>query len=532
MPKQYEFSPDEPVQITDQGTSEEQMSLLTNGELEESFDRERFINLGDTITRLNLIARQILLQPTDAPLETIEHLQTELGEYTDLVLADLSIADQALTQKDHTRIAMVYLSNLAHVHETYPLDFPPLHDTATQAVAILGNNIENINESIGEKDERMSSTALLALVSVRDFGTTYYKHQAADALKGQMPIIEKLVDDNFRLHPDLLELIFTYGSKKQIIRWFHNVSERFNTTHNVDRFDARYAIASLFESHDAQAVNYGKALVRKILREYHVNPADMLAAWFASTKKEELPYIVSKNLERIYQLESARPGIAERLQKECGINDVSRYPTSLLIEQEAHLDDAQSLYGLLLYSYGDHNGALYETSGALDQLFTQLHGGYQLRVLEIKDKLDLIKKLRHLKRKYGYAHKASFGIAAGHGASYGIQFNDSPGQKNRLQIADLADPRIEKTSEFFEDGATLILFSCKTGTAKGLAQKLTKTTGLKLIAPDKETNINSINAKIKNGKLDFDVHYIDEKSARMYTKDEGQEEQDDEKYEK
>ncbi len=108
-------------------------------------------------------------------------------------------------------------------------------------------------------------------------------------------------------------------------------------------------------------------------------------------------------------------------------------------------------------------------------------------------------------------------ILGGHGTERSIAFGGS-NERHTLRIEDLLGRGVRKTGGFFEDEPTIILTSCSTGADAGIAQRLSRTFGAKVIAPKIPTNVKAYHATRRQGekKFNFSAEYNDEGSKSLY----------------
>lgn len=163
------------------------------------------------------------------------------------------------------------------------------------------------------------------------------------------------------------------------------------------------------------------------------------------------------------------------------------------------------------------------------ELYQDLQGGYHIRIIEAKSKIDIARKLIELDRRYGAQHKISFAIIGGHGTENSIQFGDySYHETNKLLTEDLMGYGVRRTKHFFEEKPTIILESCSTGARSGIGQKLSRQIGARVIAPAQPSNTKSLHGSIKQGKLIIDAEYYDTATGqpvKKYAYTEGDEDQ-------
>lgn len=210
--------------------------------------------------------------------------------------------------------------------------------------------------------------------------------------------------------------------------------------------------------------------------------------------------------------------------------------------------------------------------------------------LEADNRSDLIHKLAMLNRRYGKGengHKVSFAIMGAHGSAEDVTIGPSEAKTStyyyieshiglprtlpsrlrrpsnvhskdaRISIADLNQTITSSILEtFFEDGATLILFSCQTGLDERMPKTINPQTSrytslrggrrlaplkswprtipgrkffaqtlaehvkgkkLNIIAPSISTYTESVDVEFVNGKPRFSVIYLEEGIARTYS---------------
>lgn len=227
-----------------------------------------------------------------------------------------------------------------------------------------------------------------------------------------------------------------------------------------------------------------------------------------------------KNLLYLWEIEQKKPGIANILQKEFGINNFARYPQELLIRQYEQKDIKDNLpYGVVIYPQSDYNGAFFQKSRLLEKLSGQLEGKYRLRVWEVESVLALVGALNKSRHRYG---PVSFAIIGGHGSSEKIEFGRSVKEdpigllgSAAVSTKSVLDQKkhIARNSAFsvrsaFIKNPTIILSSCSTGQLGGIGQEISRVAGAKVIAPPEPISTRDINAEISpDGIINFEVEY-------------------------
>lgn len=281
-------------------------------------------------------------------------------------------------------------------------------------------------------------------------------------------------------------------------------------------------LSELCTSESGDAKQKGQDVLGKVFEGYGLDAKDLFE-WWEETQQEgkilgrSQQEIIETNFQAIHELEVQRPGITRVLNREFGIRNFARYPIDLLINQYDQIDNVDLPYGIVIFPKGDHNGAFYEFEDKLKQISEQLDGKYTIRVSEAASKFEIAKALIRFNRRYGQHHKISFAIIGGHGSKDSIKFGESF-FGDELDVEDLKGRGVQRTSEFFEANPTIILNSCSTGVEGGIGQKLSEAIGATVIAPERLTGRASINVKLENGRLNFEVDYPINASKEVYDK--------------
>ncbi len=265
-------------------------------------------------------------------------------------------------------------------------------------------------------------------------------------------------------------------------------------------------------------------IIFNTLLQYGIDEAianEWIKEWTSSHETKGL--FVRKNLEAVVRLENDKSGITKSLSEKYGITAFGRYPTEMLLEQLANEGNTERPYGIVLYPKDDWNGAFHQDEGVFRQFGIVLNQDpnlekYLVRIYECGSKKDIAKALIELDKTYGNAHKISFAIIGGHGTKDSINFGGGSSKRNLLYSSDLHRSRVQKTGDFFEPEATIVLVSCSTGQNEGIAQTLTEKMGMKVIAPTVPTNVRKIIPKYVNGKIDFIVEYSKKDTTAIYAR--------------
>lgn len=307
-----------------------------------------------------------------------------------------------------------------------------------------------------------------------------------------------------------LETLIEYGNQKDKDIATDIINEALydemgNSVKNYILFDY------LFYSEKLESRRFAEIATEKQLARYGLNANLFIKKWDATKSRDSIvgPNVAS-NLYRMTQIEKTKPGITQVLNKEFGIFDFGRYPEDLLVRQFDQRDSDNLPYGVILFPENDHNEAFYQDVYVFKKLYSQLMDKYEIRIAEVSDKVDAVKRLANFSKRYGHKYKIAFAVIGGHGTTDSIRLGNGD-EKSVLKLSDLIDPRASKTGSYFEDDSTFILASCSTGgggeDAENIAKQIAQTSGKKVIAPDKDANMKSISVTTTDVGLDFQVSY-------------------------
>ncbi len=237
-------------------------------------------------------------------------------------------------------------------------------------------------------------------------------------------------------------------------------------------------------------------------------------AWFESTTSEEYRTMTIENITSLHILEKKRPGSAKYLTDNFGIVCFSRYPTKLLIKQYDDRDRTDIPFGIYATGRTDHNGSMYSFNKRekIKELSTKAElNGHALKIIEVRNTVDAAKKIIALTEKLN--RKISFMFVNAHGNTDVIALGEFNNFRRELNAKDIAKPGMQRFFQYFEKGATLVLSSCLTGSEKGIAEEISKTSGLTVIASQQITyGMKRLEVKKNNNnELEFDVSFYTDK---------------------
>ena len=246
-----------------------------------------------------------------------------------------------------------------------------------------------------------------------------------------------------------------------------------------------------------------------ILEGHGLDGEEILRSWLQTGKPGERKLL--ENMGAVLRLEKRKPGVTKVLFDEFNIRNFGRYPVEALLSQAEELDDRTTPYGMLIYPLADWNQAFFEDVGTIGHLYRQLlQLGYNLRISESENKLDLVHSLNRARKRFG---PMQFAVIGGHGDRDHIEFGRN--DRGNLSVEDFSTKGARATSLAFVDDPTIVLISCSTGQKGGVAKQISQLGG-EVIAPDQTTGINMIEvSKSKIGRLVFNVIYQEEAAVKF-----------------
>lgn len=268
---------------------------------------------------------------------------------------------------------------------------------------------------------------------------------------------------------------------------------------------ASYVRAGGTESEKQASREVIRSIVSRMgLDEARFYDADKYMPNRASRQSVEGNYV--DNIVAAQALERSAAGSVKKLVSDYGILTFARYPKDVLLKQIEKEEDTESPYGVVLYPREDWNGAFYGSPEKFSELASSGEvAGMNVRIFECEGKIDAVKKLIALNRKYGSHQKISFALVGGHGNSDAFSFG--VWDKNRVFKGDLTGHASEELRKFFDEEATLVLNACSTGGDLGIGEMMSRLHAIKVIAPDVPTALRSIRVDRKEGHLVVSVGY-------------------------
>ncbi len=466
-----------------------------------------------------------------------------------------ALLEQGLESKKSFSSILYGLADLASVK--FPPDEPVGLETAAFAGRLIQRHLEKIENVIREGVDRDESedfgdvgAALYAMSSLIDAGGAHFGelgelyYVGLDTLTDNFKSIENGIYADMDSDPWnpggkltnyalALKPLFQHSAGDQATgnRIAHITAQVIN--HQRKLFPAASSpisdMAKVLVNH-LQYPNRGALDIEvpqglfldEVLRGYNVSPDDFHNAWqrsISDSSRTSFHIYVQRNLETMGEIDyRCRENTISYLNKNFGIYDFGRYPADMLIRQynAEHTPEIASPYGLVINPRDDHNGVFYHLYGVYDKLNRSLEEQDQpwlMRVIEVDNKREMARRVVEFIKKYG---PAKFGIIGGHGTTKTIRLGEGSGMYV-LHADDLEGSGIQRGGKkLFEEGATIILNSCTTGAEEGIAEKMSETFGLTIIAPDRPTATTSIDIEIHGDKVRLSAKYRDRNSSRTY----------------
>lgn len=432
-----------------------------------------------------------------------------LSDYENAFSSHLAHLEDRLTsdEGDHFFEVLPTLNKLSRIHENV-YDSPGLKRifeyalkemVSNEAIEALYRGMKVINEKTltlldPDKIKDLFESIKLLLTCDRD----HIIQEAVDFLERNEELLKKISED--KQLPEIENELAKLRDFLQTKDFDKVVTNAIAESPKVHRDDEQRKEQKPYES-----------LLRKMLSKYGFDPDDILGVWCEQKTDSRWPQIesmVKQNMEKVFEIEGEREGIAKLLYKEFGIRNFERYPKAILIAQYDEFDNLEKPYGVLIEATHDWNGAFsaWSKKGVWDEMFEQIKDQYALRIAEARSKQEVARRLIKLNQKYGAHHKISFAFIGGHGSKNSIEFGGMS-RRNILFSEDLTGRGAHKVSNFFEPHPTIVLVSCSTGVEGGIGQELSKTLGAKVIAPSVPTNLEDIDAILSDDGIDFKVEY-------------------------
>ncbi len=481
-----------------------------------------------------------------AILQTPEEEQSN-PRYLETAKQNVEVLVESLNSKDKDQVknSLIHLNMLL---DNYNYQTSTLHGGVGGAMKeYLLDRLFDKRKEISELDEKLSESKLFLFSTMYLWTRDKEKvHEICETMKDTMDfLLNNKKDLSSEAMTEITHCIYYYigyGSEEQK-RWGAEFATKFYVFSNVDisALDRHTAlsISNCFDEENQHLAQTGEFIVTSLVEKFGLNGEQTLKLWKESCSKEKMSIAVQENLERMISLEQAYPTSVRTLHNQFGISMFGRYPFDILLAQyeERNLEE-KSAWGCLIYARNDWSGAFYADSqksrsiSILSSVFEQAKKeGFRLRVIEASTSEELLTRLKVMHKKYG---EISFALANGHGTSGTIALGASGRKNSEVNMDDIAKPNIydrifkgkgkyvqiakEEMQRIFAKGATLILNSCSTGEANGVAEKLSEY-GINVIGPKKDTSIKSIRFQSIDEKINFEVEYNESETAAYQAKD-------------
>lgn len=230
-----------------------------------------------------------------------------------------------------------------------------------------------------------------------------------------------------------------------------------------------FAFMSPYDKEEIVA-SFGQRYMRMILESVGL-PESLIPLWERSRKGKIFGLIV--NLERLIEIEKARPTGAEQLYSQFGIRFFGRYALPDLLRQIDETDTQQP-YGIWLRpGVEDIRGVFYADDKKIEHAGMKLRSATDdpigQRIIEASNKEEVCARIRSAHARYGAKNRFSFAIISGHGNEGLLQVGEGE-SADSYDSRDVTRRHFKAGKRYFKKGATIILQSCRTGIR--LARKL------------------------------------------------------------
>jgi len=477
-------------------------------------------------------------------LPQIENITTDLRDGRELlstervqeIMSQIKSNDALLslmvTNSEYTQPVLQMIRAL----QTY--DYSTSVEVIQEAKALsntwVSNNIERISSAVDRTEDPSVLQLTVDLVNT-SFGYGSPNNTELDGGKIQF-LVDHLEtglssdnsrresDPNHTKYKDIVETILKKGSPEQIavaeqllLQMSSNPDLRLKTLRIIASLPSMVGVS------EGVANSVSEKVLKPTLEQFGLSYADLQSAWILGNVKEKARNITT-NMEEVFNLESAHPGICKVLVEDFGVESFARYPKELLVDLYEQRANRDLPYGLCFYPKADSDGAFYGAKGAMGKFYSDLKGlGYGMRLYEVGGKYEIARAFVGSKRKYGTDNKAAFVILAGHGTPDTIAFgkepkgaDDSEGEikstnvNSVLHRMDLEGRGAQRMGEFLAPNANIMLVSCSTGRREsGIGGKMSKIyEGTTVTAPKLDTTLKGIEVtKNTEGALQFKVEY-------------------------
>jgi hypothetical protein len=275
----------------------------------------------------------------------------------------------------------------------------------------------------------------------------------------------------------------------------------------VSRLSDAEREAMIGKHRENEARKPGVKMLNTILRSYDLDPEQHLDAWCQRESTDDNNVgTCCAHLETIRDIESKEEGGAWLLNKRFGIHNYGRYGKEILLEQVQRADDSEVPYGIILTASSDYNGAFVQSGWQRYEVNKSAQEqGLHTRIIEASSLTDLARRLITLEKIYG-PERIEFAYVEGHGEPKSIQLGERPQDCITNETLGQASDRCPL---FFKQGAPVMLYSCSTGSRKGVASALSAKLNTEVSAPT-EPPYGIADLKLvrgKTGALRFEGEY-------------------------
>ena len=282
-------------------------------------------------------------------------------------------------------------------------------------------------------------------------------------------VLDFLVMESYGLN-ESTESDFKEREMKEIFEnMFYNNLDFSSVNNSFSKLESMEYLPDRKNRYHNQNINIYKDILDNIGLDGNV----MYKSHKHNTKKNNELDSLASSVNSISSLYSYNKEAPEYLFNNHGIRIFERYEDELLKDQY-EMKDKQVPYGIAINPLADHNGAFMNDISVFSGINNQMKSeNGVLRVIEVSNQKNLVRKLAHFHNMYGNQNKISFSIFGGHGSGHAIYlgkekfFNDK-GYFPKIGEKDLKTSEFIKiTQKYFNKDANHILNSCAGGASFG-----------------------------------------------------------------
>ncbi len=259
---------------------------------------------------------------------------------------------------------------------------------------------------------------------------------------------------------------------------------------------------------------------------------DVISAWLTTTEPDKGDFVEYFNTclhNFFYSWEKFGKEATLGLIRNYGIRHFHHASSLALRAQATHKKSNVRKFGIIVLPYSDHNNGLKRMQPIGDKAYQDIHATHDVVYIEVKHRYDLLRKLSFVRKEYGNEvnnGKAEFLALCGHGEKNSLQLGSDMHTKisgHELNSDAIIEHDASKTEALADNvlspNAPVLLISCSTGIAGGIANTAANFFNRTITAPDVPTNITGLTfARDETGSITTITPIFDhDTAAKTYT---------------